>query len=259
MSCGELRLNSDNTLTLEGLFDDASEAYVNDATVQLTLVDSAETEFAGQSWPLAMAYVAGSDGDYRGVIEDSVVAQEGESATAQITAVSGTLNLELELPFVWIVADQDALLWTSRDELEDMFGVSNVQQWADLDNDRNASKIAARVRWAAQSMTDDVKLDLIGSPVKVDEIICAPTSLRLAVTRLAGVLLYESRGLKAADNEEGGHRLARHEKMARTFLRRVKAGQVRIEAGVTDPCKQTPKFFTQEDDEDDATEFVAVV
>jgi hypothetical protein len=55
-----LYIDNDHNLRLAGLRNEATWAFINDATVTCTLyngLDATRTEITGQSWPLTMAYV----------------------------------------------------------------------------------------------------------------------------------------------------------------------------------------------------------
>ena len=101
MSAFTLYIDNDNLITLSGLTNPATGAYVNDATVQLvSLLDSTSTEVTGVSWPLSMSYVSSSNGDYRGTIDKLAALTNGARYTGSITAVSGTLDAEWLATFV---------------------------------------------------------------------------------------------------------------------------------------------------------------
>jgi len=94
---------NDNLLTLVGLQNEVTAAYMNAATVTVTVVDSADAEIAGETWPLTMDYVATSDGNYRATLTDTLAAllAAGVALTAQITADGGAgLNGYWELPIL---------------------------------------------------------------------------------------------------------------------------------------------------------------
>lgn len=79
-----------NVLELSGLKSAIEDAFINDATVTVTLKDSSGSNVAGQTWPTTMAYVAASDGVYRAIMKDGLsIAAEGEY-TAFIEANAGT-------------------------------------------------------------------------------------------------------------------------------------------------------------------------
>lgn len=86
----ELLIGNDQTLTLEGLQDEVTLAYINDATVTATVKDRSGNEVAGQSWPLTLDYVVLSNGTYQGNLEDALVLSRGASYFVEITATAGT-------------------------------------------------------------------------------------------------------------------------------------------------------------------------
>ena len=92
MSTKIIQIDNDNYLQVSGLRNGATAAYVNDATVTATLKDSAGTDVPGQAWPLGLSYVPGSDGVYRGVLQDSLTLTAGDEYKTVITAVGGGLN-----------------------------------------------------------------------------------------------------------------------------------------------------------------------
>ncbi len=80
---------NDNMLELRGLKNAASGAYENSATVEVTLKDDDGAEVTGETWPLALGYVSGSDGNYRNTLKDTLSLVENEKYTAEITANAG--------------------------------------------------------------------------------------------------------------------------------------------------------------------------
>ncbi len=82
-------IDNDNLIELIGLKDIALNTFVNDATVLVTLTDTAGVEVVGQSWPVTLTYVTASDGNYRAVLEDGLVLLSGRKYTAVITADAG--------------------------------------------------------------------------------------------------------------------------------------------------------------------------
>lgn len=81
---------NDNLLIADRLRDIASFAdtglYENTATVQVTVVDSDGNELSGQSWPLALPYVAGSDGKYQVTLEEDLPIADGEKYVGEVDA-----------------------------------------------------------------------------------------------------------------------------------------------------------------------------
>lgn len=88
MSALKLYIGNDNVITLSGLQDSIDDSYKNAASVTVTLVDSEGTEVAGETWPLSMAYVAASNGEYRATLADTLTLEAGEYI-AQVSADAG--------------------------------------------------------------------------------------------------------------------------------------------------------------------------
>lgn len=85
----KLYIGNDNRILIEGLLNKAASTYLNSATVTVTLVDSTGAQVSGQSWPTTMSYIAASDGDYAGTLEDALSLTEHAWYTAQVTANGG--------------------------------------------------------------------------------------------------------------------------------------------------------------------------
>lgn len=86
---GAIYLSNDNLLEIDGLKNTATDAYINNATVTATLVDEGGTAVVGETWPITLSYVSGSDGKYRGTLKDTLSLTAGLGYTAQITADGG--------------------------------------------------------------------------------------------------------------------------------------------------------------------------
>jgi len=82
-------INNDNLLSVENLKNAATDVYINDATVTATLKNSAGGNVTGQSWPLTLAFVSSSNGDYKGILEDGLTLTEGTTYTALINVNAG--------------------------------------------------------------------------------------------------------------------------------------------------------------------------
>jgi hypothetical protein len=74
-------------------------AAINDATVTARVLNSSNTEVAGQSWPVSLSYVGGSAGEYRAQLESTLAVDAGQTYTAEFTITAGgvtrTLNYEV--------------------------------------------------------------------------------------------------------------------------------------------------------------------
>lgn len=92
-------VDNDNQLRLDGLRD-ADDEYINDATVACTGVEDADgNAVTGDTFPKTLTYVAASDGNYRGTLQQTLALVDGESYVATITADGGGLQGEWRVPF----------------------------------------------------------------------------------------------------------------------------------------------------------------
>ena len=90
MAIGSLIVETDNLIELDGLQDQSTSAYINDATVTVTLLDSSGSEVSGETWPLTMSYVAASDGKYRATLADTLVIKPNKRYQAKVVADGGS-------------------------------------------------------------------------------------------------------------------------------------------------------------------------
>lgn len=89
---------NDQCITLSGLKDKITAAFVNDATVAVT-VSKDGSNVSGETWPLSMAYISASDGDYRAVLTSLLDIAVGDSVIIDVsvlTAGGGVANFSLE-------------------------------------------------------------------------------------------------------------------------------------------------------------------
>lgn len=85
-------VGNDMLVELDELMNMATNAYVNDATVLCTLVDSTGANVTGQSWPLSLSYVATSSGKYRGTLNAGLALSKSRRYKAKITVTAGSLT-----------------------------------------------------------------------------------------------------------------------------------------------------------------------
>lgn len=89
MDIQTLYYGNDMVLEVAGLRDHVTGEPVNDAAVTVTLEDSADNTVVGESWPLALTYVADSDGIYRATLRDTLALQINARYVATVTADDG--------------------------------------------------------------------------------------------------------------------------------------------------------------------------
>lgn len=225
-----IMLGTDQTFYVSGVQDTLSLAFIDNATVMMTLYRYDKTTLippVGQ-WPLTLSNVPGANGLYTTVLPANLQAVDNENGWAHIEISYDTHSTTIYVPVNFQTYDQSQLEWTSVDDLNNMFGRDNVFQWADLDNSEDQYSVAKRLAWAIRSATRDAIARLSGGPVNPAKLTGVPEPLRIAVTRMAGVLLYESRGVFDSADEMGVHRLRRHEELANKFFNKVAAGQIRL-------------------------------
>jgi len=115
-------------------------------------------------------------------------------------------------------------------DIEDLFGAVNVAKWADLDNDIDATKIAARVARGIAVASAKVDDHLRGGPYALPITGDSTTLVNLAAM-LAGVWLYESRGVQDYSPDGGFpvHRLRWFSEQADTTIKMLRAGTLRLD------------------------------
>lgn len=120
------------------------------------------------------------------------------------------------------------MTYCTREDIELTFGAENTKKWADMDNTNDDAFIEMRIDRAIESAEAQINT-LLGSkgyvvPV-VDDI---PIILRDITAKLAGIILYEARGISAWDEVTGRARdaLAFHRKQVNDWIRGFRSGLI---------------------------------
>ncbi len=123
--------------------------------------------------------------------------------------------------------------YCTRSDIEDLFGPLNVAKWADLDNDQDATAIASRIARAIAVATARIDDRLRGGPYSLPIVGDPPTLVNLAAS-LAGLWLYESRGVQDFSPETGVpmHRLRWFSEQAEKTLKDLRAGVLRLDVAL---------------------------
>lgn len=82
-------VQNSNVLQLLGTSNSLTAEYINDATVEVTVLDSAGNEVAGETWPKAMPYVPDSAGIYRCTLSASLALVARQVHCAKIDLAAG--------------------------------------------------------------------------------------------------------------------------------------------------------------------------
>ena len=132
-----------------------------------------------------------------------------------------------------------AIVYCTREDIEAAYGADNVKQWADLDNKTVENDIAARIDAAIAAVTEDITSRFRGSiyqvPLTTDGNGTVPALVVTYAALLAGVWLYESRGVQDHNPETGqiSHRLEWQRKRVDKFVDEVLSGKRQLDATKT--------------------------
>jgi phage gp36-like protein len=136
-----------------------------------------------------------------------------------------------------------------RADIEAVFGSTNVERWADLNNDGNATEITARIVRAIQIAEAEVNDRLRGGPYSLP-FSTVPVAIENLTASLAGVWLYESRGVEDTDPHGNAvHRLTWHKKNAQRMITEIHAGLRRFDdddAFIEGPSQQVTTTTTDD-------------
>lgn len=122
----------------------------------------------------------------------------------------------------------------TRANIEAIFGTDNVAKWANLGGSDSEATVTARITQAIAVAEAKALAILAGGPHSLTRLAANPPTLVVdAVATLAGVWLYECRGLQdySADRREGSagrHRLAGNEEKALQTLELIRDGKLKV-------------------------------
>ena len=120
------------------------------------------------------------------------------------------------------------MAYSTRSDLELIFGKSNLDKWADLNNAEVATEIAARITWAI-SLADERIDDRLRDGIYDVPLVTSSRTIIDVSARLAACFLYMSRGL--IDPEDTAkNQLKMHQDYAESQLNDILAGRIRIDA-----------------------------
>lgn len=95
-----------NLVVISGLWNSNTDAFINNATVRITLKDDAGVNVTGETWPVTGSYVSGSDGRYHIILDTDAAITAGEVYTGVLeilvsAVVVATIRLELPAQEHW--------------------------------------------------------------------------------------------------------------------------------------------------------------
>lgn len=118
-------------------------------------------------------------------------------------------------------------MYATREDVERIYGKSNVEKWADVNNDKNAQDVAQRVVWALEMAHDELEARLRYGPYALPFQPVPKTITRMEAT-LAGVILYDSRLI--TDEEDSPSPMKKHEKWVARMIADIFSRRLRLDA-----------------------------
>ncbi len=125
--------------------------------------------------------------------------------------------------------------YIARTNIEDKFGKKNVEIWADLDNNQVQADITARITtaiaFADETVDNALRRGRYALPI-TDALSAVPKVIVDVTASIAGVWLYENRGVQDFDPDTGKaqHRLHWQKVDARRVLSWLRMGQIELNA-----------------------------
>ncbi len=125
------------------------------------------------------------------------------------------------------------MAYSTETDLNNQYGSNNIQKWADLDGDADAGKISTRIAAAIGFADDEIDSQMRGGPYPlplVNDAATTPLLITDISAKLAGVWLYESRGVQDVTPEGSPvHRLHWQRKRAYDVMRELLAGRLKLD------------------------------
>jgi len=117
-----------------------------------------------------------------------------------------------------------------RADVEKMYGKLNVERWADLDSNKFVADIDARIVAVITQARNWIDARLTLGPYDVSTFTSSEPILNRLNSMLAGVFLYENRGINDFDPESGRvvHRLGWQRKEVGKIVNEILAGKIKL-------------------------------
>lgn len=120
--------------------------------------------------------------------------------------------------------------YSARVDVEQVFGAINIKKWADLDNAGDEDAIAQRIDATIADADAEIDARLRGSIARLPFAAPIDRCVMQLSARLAGVKLYEARGVQDFDEVTGApqHRLTWHRREVERMLKDIRSGRIRL-------------------------------
>lgn len=100
-----LYVGTNSMVVVSGLYDHNAEAFVNNATVRITLLDSNNSEVSGETWPVTGNYVTDSDGRYHVLLDTDADITAGNDYIIKLEVLVSVLVVSTT--YIEVVALED--------------------------------------------------------------------------------------------------------------------------------------------------------
>lgn len=121
-----------------------------------------------------------------------------------------------------------------RKDIENIYGKSNIEQYADLNNRKDASEIEERINSMLELAEQTINGRLRGGPYEIPFTTPVVFLIKDLTARMAGILLYDGRGIvDAEDEEEGVENLRPHRLQVESTIKQILGYKLRLDLALT--------------------------
>ena len=90
-----LLLANTNLLEVDGLTNEVTGEFINNASISATLTNMSGVQVSGQTWPVNLTYIPNSKGSYRCVLQHTLNAAHDQPCKLHISATGNGLVANL--------------------------------------------------------------------------------------------------------------------------------------------------------------------
>lgn len=144
-------------------------------------------------------------------------------------------------------------MYSTRREVEKIYGRSNVKQWADLENDGDSEVIQERIDYFGEIAEEELNGDLGQCPYSVPFVEPYPKIIIHLCALKQGILLYDGRRVV---NDETENQVSAQEKRYRDLVNKINADTFKIKE-LERLSTKPPKVVPAEEDENGQSDYSA--
>lgn len=123
------------------------------------------------------------------------------------------------------------MAYAVRADIEKRFGRTAVEKWASMEGTTSRADVAVKIATALVDAETEVNDALRGGPYAIP-FTTVPRRITQETARLAGVILYEARGVELEDESDDAETIANHRKQIMDTLRGIKHGNTQLSVAV---------------------------